>query len=593
MEEANKQNATMKMLAKVMFRLLPIQILLATVGAINGILASYFASNYVGIDAMSAVGLYGPVNQLIMAICTMLMGGSVILCGKYMGRNEQDKLQNVFSVDIAVSTQISLVFVVLFLILGSFNLTGFFTHDRLVRPHFNRYLLGQAIGVLPLMLGNQLSAFLSMENKGTLTTVASLIYIGVNLVLNFLFVKVLRMGALGLALASSLGLWVFFAVQAQYFLSGKSHLKVRTAGLQWRETGEILRVGAPGALSYGYQTARGLIVNWLIEAFVGTMGISAFAAANNLLAAFWAIPAGMLAVSRMMISVSIGEEDRRTLTDVMRVMFRRFVPLMSLIVLLLIACAVPMTRIFFRNPAEPVYKMTVWGLRILPLCMPLSVICMHFVCYGQSSGKQGLVHVLALLDGVVCVVGFSALLIRPLGLNSVYIANVLNGVVSLLVIVAYAWIKKKGCPRNMDELMAIPADFGAPDTERMDLSVRNMSEVITISRRVQDFCREKGIDERRAYLAGLAMEEMAGNIVEHGFEKDKKSHSVDVRVVHKNEDVILRLKDDCMPFDPGERQRLTEGEDPTKNIGLRIVFKTARELEYQNILGMNVLTIRF
>jgi anti-sigma regulatory factor (Ser/Thr protein kinase) len=124
------------------------------------------------------------------------------------------------------------------------------------------------------------------------------------------------------------------------------------------------------------------------------------------------------------------------------------------------------------------------------------------------------------------------------------------------------------------------------------LSVRNMGEVITISRRVQDFCREKGIDERRAYLAGLAMEEMAGNIVEHGFEKDKKSHSVDVRVVHKNEDVILRLKDDCEPFDPGERQRLTEGEDPTKNIGLRIVFKTARSLEYQNILGMNVLTIR-
>ena len=454
MEESNKQNATMKMLAKVMFRLLPIQILLATVGAINGILASYFASNYVGIDAMSAVGLYGPVNQLIMAICTMLMGGSVILCGKYMGRNEQDKLQNVFSVDIAVSTQISLVFVALFLILGSFNLTGFFTHDRLVRPHFNRYLLGQAIGVLPLMLGNQLSAFLSMENKGTLTTVASLIYIGVNLVLNFLFVKVLRMGALGLALASSLGLWIFFAVQAQYFLSGKSHLKVRTTGLEWKETGEILRVGVPGALNNGYQTARGLIVNWLIEAFVGSMGISAFAAANNLLAAFWAIPAGMLAVSRMMISVSIGEEDRRTLTDVMRVMFRRFVPLMSLVVLLLIACAVPMTRIFFRNPAEPVYKMTVWGLRILPLCMPLSVICMHFVCYGQSSGKQGLVHILALLDGVVCVVGFSALLIRPLGLNSVYIANVLNGVVTTLVIVAYAWIKKKGFPRNMDELMA-------------------------------------------------------------------------------------------------------------------------------------------
>ena len=295
----------------------------------------------------------------------------------------------------------------------------------------------------------------------------------------------------------------------------------------------------------------------------------------------------------MMIGVSIGEEDRRSLTDVMRVMFRCFVPLMTAVSLLLIAGAVPLTRIFFRSPAEPVFRMALRGLRLLPLCMPLSVVCMHFICYGQSAGKQGLVHVLSLLDGVLSVTVFSALLIRSLGLDGVYIANILNGVVSLLVIVAYAWLRKKGCPRNMEELMAIPADFGAPETERMDLSVGSMKEVLSISREVQRFCRDKGIDERRAYLAGLALEEMAGNIVEHGFKKDRKRHSVDVRVVHKGEDVILRLKDDCVPFDPGERQAMAAGGDPTRNIGIRMVFQTARDLQYHNILGMNVLTIRF
>ena len=44
--------------------------------------------------------------------------------------------------------------------------------------------------------------------------------------------------------------------------------------------------------------------------------------------------------------------------------------------------------LFFRDPAAPVYMMTVWGLRILPLCMPLAIICMHFNCYGQVSGRQ-------------------------------------------------------------------------------------------------------------------------------------------------------------------------------------------------------------
>ena len=106
------------------------------------------------------------------------------------------------------------------------------------------------------------------------------------------------------------------------------------------------------------------------------------------------------------------------------------------------------------------------------------------------------------------------------------------------------------------------------------------------------FCLGKGVDRRRANLAGLAMEEMAGNVVDHGFTKDKKKHTVDVRVVHKDDQVILRIKDDCVPFDPGERQKIAESDDITKNIGIRMIFKIAGDIQYQNILGMNVLTIR-
>jgi len=586
------QAANTKMITKLLFRLLPIQILLSLVGAVNGIVSSFFASNYVGVTAMSAVGLYSPLNMLITSISTILVGGSVILCGKYMGQNQKEKTQQVFSLNLVLSTLISLIFILLFVLMGTFSLTGFLTRDELVRPLFNRYLLGQAAGVLPLMLGSSFAAFLSLENRGNLTLVASFCYIVANVALNFLFVQVLHMEALGLALASSLGLWVFLGVQAQYYMTGRSYLRFSTDHLAWRESGDILRIGVPGALSNVYQTARGLIVNNLLEVFVGSVGISAFAAGDNIMRIFWSIPAGMLAVSRMLISVSIGEEDRQTLADIMRVMFRRFIPLMCVVCAGIMLCAVPMTRLFFRDPAEPVYMMTVWGLRILPICMPLSIICMHFTCYGQASGKQGLVHLLALLDGVVCVAGFTALLIPLIGMNSVYIANVLNGTVTTLVIIGYAWLRKKHFPRNMEELMVIPENFGVPEDHRMDLSVRSMEDVVSVAERVQAFCLSRGVDARRAYLAGLSMEEMAGNIVDHGFTKDHKRHSIDVRVVHKNDDVILRIKDDCVPFDPGERQEITEGDDILKNIGIRMVFRTANDIQYQNILGLNVLTIR-
>ena len=587
-----EQAANAKMVTKLLFRLLPIQILLSAVGAVNGIVSSFFASNYVGIDAMSAVGLYSPLNMLITSISTVLVGGSVILCGKYMGENQQDRMQSVFSLNLAASTLIAAAFTALFLVMGSFDLTGFLTRDGAVRPLFNRYLMGQAIGILPLMLGNSFASFLSLENRGRRTLVASLIYILVNVLLNFLFVQVLKLEAIGLALASSLGMWVFMGVQAQVYLSGKAHLRLLSGHLVWRDCGEILRIGIPGALSNVYQTVRGLIVNNLLTLFVGSVGVSAFATADNLMRIFWSVPTGMLAVSRMLISVCVGEEDRQTLTDVMRVMFRRFLPLQGAISAAIILCAVPMTRIFFQDPAEAVYGMTVWGLRILPLCMPLSIICMHFTCYGQTSDKHVLVHLLSLLDGVVCVVGFTALLIPALGMNSVYIANILNGLVTTLTIIVYAWVRKKRFPRNMDELMVIPDDFGAAESQRMDLSVKSLEGVVRIAEQVQRFCLERGVDARRAYLAGLSMEEMAGNIVDHGFRKDNKAHSVDVRVVHKGDDVILRIKDDCVPFDPGERQKLAEGGDIGQNIGIRMVFRIARDVQYQNILGLNVLTIR-
>ena len=47
---------------------------------------------------------------------------------------------------------------------------------------------------------------------------------------------------------------------------------------------------------------------------------------------------------------------------------------------------------------------------------------------------------------------------------------------------------------------------------------------------------------------------------------------------------IMSLKADA--------QKLAEKEDITSNIGIRMVFRTASDIQYQNILGLNVLTIR-
>ncbi|MBO5640219.1 MAG: ATP-binding protein [Oscillospiraceae bacterium] len=577
---------------RLLFRLLPVQILLAAVSQINGIVSSLFASNYIGAQAMSAVGLYAPIGLLIGAVSVLFVSGSQIICGKFLGNNQVEQNSRLFSVSMLGTGVFSAVTM---LLLVAYTMPGFpgrVSGDPETRRLLNRYILGQVPGVLPLLWGQQLSAFLSLENRAWRSTVASLASVAVTVGMNFLLVVRYRLGTLGLALASSAGLWVFLLVEAAHFLSGRSIFRLHVRLRDWSMLRELVRVGMPNSLTTGYVALRGVLINALILRYVGELGISAFSTANSFLGLFWAIPNGMLAVSRMVFGVSIREEDRKTLADVMRNALYRFVPLMAGISALLILLARPLTFLYYQDASAPVFEMTEWGFRILPLCMPLSVISMHFACYGQASNKRFLVGLLALLDGIVFVVLFSALLLPKIGLNGVYAANVLNGIGCAAAIFIYSWIIRRKLPSNMEELMVIPDTFGAAEEDRLDLSVRKLEEVVQVSRKVQGFSLEKGIDPRRAAFAALAMEEMAGNIIEHGFPKDRRRHSVDLRIVFKNGDIMIRFKDDCRPFDPRERQLMMTPEDPAKNIGLRIVFRIAKEHSYQNLLGLNVLTVK-
>ena len=84
----------------------------------------------------------------------------------------------------------------------------------------------------------------------------------------------------------------------------------------------------------------------------------------------------------------------------------------------------------------------------------------------------------------------------------------------------------------MDDLLALPDTFGAASENRLDITVRNMTEVEAVSEAVIKFCRQHGMDRRKTFFSGLALEEMAGNVVSHGFRKDrKKNHSADIRVI--------------------------------------------------------------
>ena len=95
---------------------------------------------------------------------------------------------------------------------------------------------------------------------------------------------------------------------------------------------------------------------------------------------------------------------------------------------------------------------------------------------------------------------------------------------------------------------------------------------------------------RRARNYGLVTEELAIFLAEHGF-NDGRTHNINARLVAKGDELIIRMRDDCKPFNMTEYYHaLTESRE--REAGLSIIMNMSRDVQYTNTLGTNTLIIR-
>ena len=97
-----EHSSEFKLLTRLFFKLLPYQVLLIVITAVNGIIDSLYASNAIGEKAMSAIGLYGPLNHYLYAASIMFVSGSQILYGRYLSR-ERNHINSIFTVNVLIS----------------------------------------------------------------------------------------------------------------------------------------------------------------------------------------------------------------------------------------------------------------------------------------------------------------------------------------------------------------------------------------------------------------------------------------------------------------------------------------------------------
>ncbi len=576
---------------KLFYKLLIVQILISAMGSINSLVDGIIAGRFIDSMTVGVIGLFFPIVFVMNAFSAVISGGSAVLSGRYIGAGDLKKTSGIFSLSIVFTTIISCVIIFISLLFPDM-IAEFCGADETLAGPLKLYIMGTALGIFPQLLSQQIASFLQLERQSRRNYAGIAAMIISNTLLNIVFVVVFDMGVFGLALSTALCNWIYFLVLIPYYFSSKCQLKFSLRNILWSDLGKLLKTGFPGALILFCLSLREPVLNRIVMEHVGADGMSAKAALSMIGGIFTSVCLGTGAVVRMLTSVFRGEEDKDSLKSLLGLCFTKNLLLSLITAGIMVLLSGTIAGLYFPDKGSHVYKLAYEYFILYAIATPFIMIVQIENNYLQAMGHNICVNVISFLDGFLNVV-VSALILAPLfGATGIWCATPLGSLLSASIYPIYAIIKKRGIPKDDNEWMLIGADFGTDDKDRLIIQINNRSDITKTAEKTQEFCLQHNMNKKTSMYSALCLEEMTRNVVDFGFTGDEKKHYLNSRIVYKKEEVILRIKDDCKPFDPVGMYEQLNTKSPEKNIGIKMVMRLAEEVNYQNLLGLNVLTIK-
>ena len=572
---------------RLYLKILPVQAFMVIASGLSGIVNGLIIGNLLDSPSMIALGLTNPLTGILSGVASIISGGAGILCGKFMGTGETDKIDKTFSTSIIFATLIGLI-LSLGCFVGAGPLAVVLGANAEVMNETVLIIRGLSIGIIPMLMIPCFMSFLQMCNKGQISLTATILLSVFNAIFCLLAVGSMKAGILGVGIATSLSRYATVAFMAVYLMIQKDLVRFDIKGMDRSILKDVLIYGSPASLATILYSTRNIFINIYALNIGGTAAGKALAILGSCGCFYDCINVGVGTSLTMLASMFVGERDSHSIKKVMKIALIVGEILCVFKVLVSFFWGKDIAILFGADGAEieESYRLLNW----YAWSAPFNIWTLTFMNVYQSLGRVVFCNILYPVNCILVPLFCCAVLAKTMGTDGIWILYALAEIVTLIIIYGNACIKKKGLAKNFDDMLYLDPSFDT--VSKLSFTIYNDEDVVQVSQKVQQFCLDSGIDKKRAMISGLCMEEMAGNVVDHGFTKDNKEHSVDAFVVVEDDEIMLRLRDNCVPFDPKNRLEMTPPDDLTKNIGIRMVSQLAESMNYQKTFGMNVLTIR-
>ncbi|MBQ6594820.1 MAG: ATP-binding protein [Clostridia bacterium] len=551
-----------------------------------------FISRFIGPDGITVIGYVAPLIMLFELIGTAVSSGARNRVSTLIGAGDLEAADRVFSCSVVMGCGLSISIAVLIAAFCALVSLGLGARDPAIRGMTMAYIRGYLIGFPFFTLTRILTPYLQMEGQYRRVSAVSVLTTIVDVLADAFAVFVLRGGMFEIGLATSVGYIVPVFVSAAFFIGPKRRTAFRFSfgGFSPKLCGEILRRGAPSGVIKGSNSAGGVLINNMLTSMNMPYLVAACGVFSQITVFFrssWYAPADTL---HAFAGVFIGEEDRSSLKEIQRLALLHALVCTGAVTLFLFSLAGPLAGVFLRSDDPAALRLSRECIRVACFSLPYHAVIYNFNNYLMAVKRLRFCGVFSFLIECGSLVPITFLLLRVTGYHGAWIAKVVSMLVLSLVAVRYVSLQPGETFR--DRMLLLPESFGTGREDEIAVTAASTEEILDLSRIAVAFALEHGAEKQRAMHFGLITEELSGFMAEHGF-SDGGPHSINMRLAAKNGDLIIRIRDDCRPFNVTEHYRMIqELRDREEELGLAIIMGLAREVKYTAAFGANNLIVR-
>lgn len=239
---------------------------------------SIIVGNYIGSEALAAVGSSGSIINLLVGFCIGASAGAGVVISQFFGARDKEGVRKAVHTTVAIAICAGAVV----------SVAGIFFSPLILRAMGTpQEVFSQAVSYLKIFFGGMVFSVIYNMSAGILNAVGnskrSLMYLVIaavsNIFLDLLFVVVFHMGVVGVALATDISQFLSCVFIIAFLVRSQDiyRLKIRDIRFYDNLLGKILRIGLPTGVQNIVISLSNVVVQSSVNSF-GAVAMAGFAA---------------------------------------------------------------------------------------------------------------------------------------------------------------------------------------------------------------------------------------------------------------------------------------------------------------------------